>query len=160
MSAREEILARLGASHLGTSTPAPSPCDFPTPCPLPTSGEGVLSAFEATARALGIEFADEAPPAVDVSFEAEYFVSTAQLAIAQTGSVVLDATEPRLGSLLPPVHYVIVPRERIVATLEDTFATGIGRNAVIITGPSRTADIEGVLVRGVHGPGRLIFVLR
>lgn len=146
MSTRDEILARLGEVR-----PAALPPVF--------EGPNRVTEFEKAAAALGIEFVSEAPHATPCSFEAEYFVSTAICAIAETGSVVLDATEPRLGSLLPPTHYVIVSRSRIVGTLEDAFAQGIGRNAVIITGPSRTADIEGVLVRGVHGPGRLLFVM-
>ena len=62
-------------------------------------------------------------------------------------------------SLLPPVHIAIVPADRILTGLDELY-TLIPRPAdrtssmVFITGPSRTADIEQILVRGVHGPGR------
>jgi L-lactate dehydrogenase complex protein LldG len=83
----------------------------------------------------------------------------ADAALAQTGSLVL-ASGPgrgRLASLLPPVHVALVRRESLVGSLPELIAarpelvTG-GANFVCITGPSRTADIEHVLARGVHGP--------
>lgn len=88
-------------------------------------------------------------------------VTWADLAIAETGTVVLSAglDRPRLASLAPPVHVVLVRKNDIVPHLEDAMERyGSGRTSVLITGPSRTADIEGVLVRGVHGPGQLIVV--
>jgi L-lactate dehydrogenase complex protein LldG len=63
----------------------------------------------------------------------------------------------RLASLAPPVHIALV--EDIVGTLDEAIARIDGRTHVVITGTSRTADIEGVLVRGVHGP-RKLFVVR
>jgi L-lactate dehydrogenase complex protein LldG len=83
----------------------------------------------------------------------------AQAAIAESGSIVL-ASGPgcgRLASLLTPLHIAILRRDRIVRTLEDFFAehpdvATQGSNCVIVTGPSRTADIEMTLSRGVHGP--------
>jgi L-lactate dehydrogenase complex protein LldG len=68
--------------------------------------------------------------------------------------------EARLISLLPPVHLAIVPRERILTGLDELLAllpTPVEERSsmVLITGPSRTADIEQILVRGVHGPGEI-----
>jgi L-lactate dehydrogenase complex protein LldG len=63
-------------------------------------------------------------------------------------------------SLLPPVHIAVVPRERILTGL-DELLTGTplpaerSSSMLFITGPSRTADIEQILVRGVHGPGEI-----
>ncbi|MCC7435804.1 MAG: lactate utilization protein [Methanoregulaceae archaeon] len=88
-------------------------------------------------------------------------ITWADLAIAETGSVVLSTgpDRPRLASLTPPTHVVLVREEAIVAHLEEAMpAYASGRTSVLVTGPSRTADIEGVLVRGVHGPGELIVV--
>jgi len=93
-------------------------------------------------------------------WDAEVGVTTADLAIAETGSLLLATGpgRPRMASLSPMVHVVIVPKERIVATMPEAFARLSDRTTIMITGPSRTADIEGVLVRGVHGPGDLVVV--
>lgn len=83
----------------------------------------------------------------------------ADAGLAETGSIVV-ASGPgrgRLASLLPPVHVAILRRRLLVASLPDLIAerpelVTAGANFVCITGPSRTADIEHVLARGVHGP--------
>jgi L-lactate dehydrogenase complex protein LldG len=86
----------------------------------------------------------------------------ADAALAETGSIVL-ASGPgraRLASLLPPIHVALVERHRLVDSLaalirvRPDLATA-GANVVCITGPSRTADIEHTLSRGVHGPGEV-----
>jgi L-lactate dehydrogenase complex protein LldG len=90
----------------------------------------------------------------------------AHAAIAESGSLVL-ASGPgrgRLASLLTPLHIAILRRDRIVRTLEDFFAQRpdvptLGSNCVIITGPSRTADIEMTLSRGVHGPREIHVII-
>jgi L-lactate dehydrogenase complex protein LldG len=71
--------------------------------------------------------------------------------------------EARLISLLPPAHIAVVPRERILSGLDELFsilpkAAELTSSMVLITGPSRTADIEQILVRGVHGPGEITVV--
>lgn len=88
-------------------------------------------------------------------------VTWADLAIAETGTVMLRTglDRPRLASLAPPIHVLLLSKGDIVPHLENAMDRfGAGRTSVLITGPSRTADIEGVLVRGVHGPGQLIVV--
>ena len=87
-------------------------------------------------------------------WEAEVGITAADLAVAETGSILLSAGpgRARLASLAPPLHIVLVPRHSIVASLEEAFSRIPERTSVLITGTSRTADIEGVLVRGVHGP--------
>lgn len=90
----------------------------------------------------------------------------AHAAIAESGSIVL-ASGPgrgRLASLLTPIHIAILRRDRILRTLEDFFAQRpdvptLGSNCVIITGPSRTADIEMTLSRGVHGPREIHVII-
>lgn len=83
----------------------------------------------------------------------------ADAALAQTGSLVLASGRGRgrLASLLPPVHVALVRREALIGSLPELIASRPdlvtrGANFVCITGPSRTADIEHVLARGVHGP--------
>ena len=91
-------------------------------------------------------------------WQADIGITRAEFAIAETGSVVLSSgtDHARLASLTPPVHVVLV--DRIVNTLEEGIAQLSNRTSVIVSGTSRTADIEGVLVRGVHGPGDVIVV--
>lgn len=89
-------------------------------------------------------------------WDAEVGVTTAVCAVAETGSVLLRAGpgHHRLASLAPPVHLVLV--SEVVTTLAEGLSRVGNRTSVLATGPSRTADIEGVLVRGVHGPGQLL----
>lgn len=91
-------------------------------------------------------------------------VEEVSAAIAETGSIVCSSAHGKAvqASLLPSHHVAIVPRDKIVATLEDFFGGNAGcppTNLTIITGPSRTADIELNLVIGVHGPERLDIIV-
>jgi len=91
-------------------------------------------------------------------------VSRALYGLADTGSVVLAASpeEPRARSLLPEVHISILSEDRILPGLEELFeALGgdLPSALAIVTGPSRSADIEQKLVVGVHGPGEVHIVL-
>ena len=83
----------------------------------------------------------------------------ADAALAQTGSLVLTSGpgRGRLASLLVPIHVALVRRSALMGSLPELIAARPdlvtrGANFVCITGPSRTADIEHVLARGVHGP--------
>jgi len=93
-------------------------------------------------------------------WEAEVGVTIADMAIAETGSILMSTGpgKPRLTSLTPILHVAIVPRIRIVATMAEAFSRLSDRTTVMVTGPSRTADIEGILVRGVHGPGDVVVI--
>jgi L-lactate dehydrogenase complex protein LldG len=87
-------------------------------------------------------------------------VSRAVYALADTGSVVLAASpeETRSASLLPDVHVTLVSEDVILAGLEELFeAVGddLPSSLAIVTGPSRSADIEQLLTVGVHGPGEV-----
>ncbi|HEV8145369.1 MAG TPA: lactate utilization protein [Bryobacteraceae bacterium] len=93
-------------------------------------------------------------------------ITSADYALAETGSLVVltESSESRLLSLLPPCHIAVVARSRIVENLEQLLTllpepTANSSAMVIITGPSRTADIEMLLVRGVHGPGEIHVVI-
>lgn len=97
---------------------------------------------------------------------ADVGITSADYALADTGSLVMLASphEARLISLLPPVHVAVVPRERLLTGLDELFTVvpkpaEVTSSMVLITGPSRTADIEQFLVRGVHGPGTIHVIL-
>jgi L-lactate dehydrogenase complex protein LldG len=98
--------------------------------------------------------------------QADIGITSADYALADTGTLVLlaSANQPRLVSLLPPVHVAVFPRSAIVTGLDELFSVLPNpaedtSSMVLITGPSRTADIEQILVRGVHGPGAIHAVI-
>ena len=105
--------------------------------------------------------------------EADMGISGANVAIAETGTLVIVSNEgnARLVTTLPPIHVAVVGYEKLVGTMDDANAilkvlarsgTGQKMSAYVsfITGPSRTTDIEKTLTLGVHGPSEvhIIFV--
>ncbi len=93
---------------------------------------------------------------------AQVGITSADYALADTGTLVMLSSpqEARMISLLPPAHIAVVPGERILSGLDELFSilpnpAALSSSMVLITGPSRTADIEQILVRGVHGPGEI-----
>ena len=88
-------------------------------------------------------------------------VSSADCAIAETGTLMVCSRpgQERVASLLPPMHVAIVERSQIVPDLIDAFGLlhdrgleNMPSNVTLITGPSKTGDIELTLTTGVHGP--------
>lgn len=130
------------------------------------------------ARAARSALADSAIELVDVDrdidgwrrelFEAVDAGLTSTLGgIAETGSLWLWPTpdEPRLLSLVPPLHIAVLDAEALEDTLFDVierhgWAGGMPTNALLISGPSKTADIEQTLAYGVHGPRELVVLVR
>ena len=93
-------------------------------------------------------------------------ITGADYALADTGTLVMLSSqqEARLISLLPPVYIALVARERLLTGLDELLTilphpAEQTSSMVLITGPSRTADIEQILVRGVHGPGEIHVVV-
>lgn len=94
-------------------------------------------------------------------------VTSTRGAMADIGAVVLWPTpdEPRLMSLVPPVHVAVLDADAIHDSVTammraENWAAGMPTNALLISGPSKTADIEFTLVFGVHGPKELIVIIR
>lgn len=87
--------------------------------------------------------------------------------IAETGSLMLWASEhePRQMSLVPPVHIALLERDKLYTTFAEAIQaqgwaeTGMPTNALLISGPSKSADIAQVLAYGVHGPKELVVIL-
>jgi L-lactate dehydrogenase complex protein LldG len=100
----------------------------------------------------------------EASFQARVGITGVDFVLAETGSLVLTSrTEgSQLASLAPPVHVALYRESQVAASLDDILealnlsggplAPDGGRSVVFVTGTSRTADIEQVLIRGVHGP--------
>jgi L-lactate utilization protein LutC len=93
-------------------------------------------------------------------------ITSADYALADTGTLVMLSSprEARMVSLLPPAHIAVVPVDRILTGLDELFTVlphpaEQTSSMVLITGPIRTADIEQILVRGVHGPGQITVIL-
>ena len=86
--------------------------------------------------------------------------------IADTGALILWSSEeePRLMSLVPPIHIAILQADKIYNSLlevmqKENWSANMPTNAFLISGPSKTADIELVLAFGVHGPKELIVLV-
>lgn len=94
--------------------------------------------------------------------EYAFGITRAAGAIAESGSIILhDATtSSRLGSLAPWVHIAVIERATIFADVTQAVAAlGTDNNVIWCTGPSKTADVEGILIEGVHGPGEQIALI-
>lgn len=97
-------------------------------------------------------------------FAADVGISAVDFLVAETGSLVVsaDRDEPRSLSLLPPVHIAVADASQVIPDLFDLFPlfeAGLPSCLTLITGPSKTGDIELRLVTGVHGPGEVHVVL-
>lgn len=126
---------------------------------------GVLSEAGATrvawASGCGLTAAGEGvdlPP-----FGLDAGVTGVTAAIARSGAVLLDPGPGRPGALssVVPLHVAVVPERVVVSSLAEALALpppGDSSARVLVAGPSKTADIEGILITGVHGPGRVVIV--
>jgi len=185
-SARESILGSI-RTHLAAS-PAPDVEEHQAPPKIPVSKSDPINRFKESVESVAghciittdatnvlkqiltelnaqrIAYSDNPPNAHDI-FGYEVGISTAQAAIAETGTLVLDSAceRHRLVSLVPPVHIAIVNASAVVETLSDALALlqkkEISPAITFITGPSRTADIELTLAIGVHGPQELYVIV-
>ena len=93
-------------------------------------------------------------------------ITTTRGGIAETGSLILwpDNDEPRLMSLVPAVHIALLEASHLYETFaqaihEQNWSSQMPTNALLISGPSKTADIEQTLAYGIHGPKQLIVLI-
>lgn len=115
-------------------------------------------------------FCDERPVdewKEEIFFHTDAAVTSARAAIAETGSLVLwpDEYEPRTWSLVPPLHFVVLDSDKLYNTFDEVvenerWAQQMPTNALLISGPSKSADIQQTLAYGVHGPIELIVILK
>src|SRR5487761_6098 len=104
-------------------------------------------------------------------FSSAVGITGVEFILAESGALVLSSlTEgSQLASLAPPIHIAVYRRAQVVETLEEVLASVAssrdpalsmpGRSVVFITGSSRTADIEQITIRGVHGPTQVHAIL-
>ena len=102
----------------------------------------------------------------EVAARADIGLSTAEWAIADTGSLVLTSGpgKGRTVTLLPPTYVAVVPAEKVLRTVPEAVAKyagdgGLPANVVFHTGPSRSGDIEMEIFVGMHGPGDVHVIL-
>jgi L-lactate dehydrogenase complex protein LldG len=129
-------------------------------------GRSAVSSDSPLLRACGVACPATADSHRTACAESTVGLTGAAYALADTGSLVMLASseEARLLSLLPPVHIAVIERRQILTGLDELLTklplpADITSSMVLITGTSRTADIEQILVRGVHGPGELHVVI-
>ena len=106
--------------------------------------------------------------AVDGLFDVDAGITDVHAALAETGTLICcgDKTHGRCLSLIPPVHLAVVRRSNIQPDMIDFWRSDRSRGGTsppssisLITGPSKTADIEGELITGVHGPKEVWILL-
>lgn len=123
---------------------------------------GLAAGFASVCAGEGVP-AELRPPLTAAPPErAELAVSTARGAVAETGSLILGAEDGRRAQLLAPVHVVFVRERDVHATLREALTSlraGLPAAVGLHSGPSKSADLGQVMVKGVHGPGRLIAVV-
>ena len=99
-------------------------------------------------------------------YEVDASLTSSLGGIAETGSLIVWPTEdePRMMSLVPPIHFVIMEKRKLHSTFAEAmremdWASHMPTNALLISGPSKSADIEQTLAYGVHGPKELVVIV-
>jgi len=171
MTDRDRILAALPIGDLSAEAPslpkAAAEASWEKFCGRLSAlrGEVVSGGFAALTQMRAVVDFD-VPPDIRSQFpnqtadvwEAELGVTMADAVVCETGSILIRDTPSRrrLASLVPERHLCLVAEDRIAPTLAEAIALVGRENAVLISGPSRTADIEGVMILGIHGPRMLM----
>jgi L-lactate dehydrogenase complex protein LldG len=92
----------------------------------------------------------------------EFGITVASGAIAESGTLIIDdlRTSDRLAALSPWLHVAVLSEAEIIRSIPEAIARfDKAPNIIWITGPSKTADVEGILIQGVHGPGEQVALL-
>lgn len=119
-----------------------------------------LTDLIATLRSSGIEVSSTFERARYDEYQ--FGITLATGAVAESGSLILDdfLTSDRLAALAPWTHIAVLKKENIHRSIPDAIAAlNDAPNIIWVTGPSKTADVEGILIEGVHGPGEQIALL-
>ena len=126
----------------------------------PLADLGLPDAFPA----LKWHFAGEDDEYRTACIHADVGLTSAELALAETGSLVMasGSDKARMTTLLPPAHIALVPESRLIPSIFEWQRDHQGEmpaNLFLISGPSKTGDIEQTPIVGVHGPKRLMVVI-
>ena len=145
----DTVLAELGAQKV-VANAGPPLADLDLPGRWPDIEWHIVGKSEGSLR--------------DFCATADVGLSSADAALAETGSIVISSGpgQSRLATLLPPVHLALIPAARLTTDIFTWTAARQGdlsANVVLVSGPSKTADIEQTMAVGVHGPKRFIVVL-
>ena len=137
--------------------------------PQTSLGEALESHWEKDAGGLPqlIPYETEIENFKEKLFTIDAGITTVAGAIADPGALILWPTdkEPRLMSLVPSIHIAVLEADNIFSSFLEAMQAGnwstrMPTNVVLISGPSKTADIEMTLAFGVHGPRELIVLIR
>lgn len=134
--------------------------------------ETLKTVLAATQSAVEVTVAEQAIDHRDAVALDRLFASTqagftrAAAALAETGSLVLETgpQEPRQLSLVPPLHIALVFEHDLTASFQtlveqQRWEAGMPTNVLLVSGPSKTADIQQTLAYGAHGPKQLVVLL-
>ncbi|MBC7772514.1 MAG: LUD domain-containing protein, partial [Pyrinomonadaceae bacterium] len=143
------VLAKL-ISELAPATPSSVAVSIADPL--------LSRATEQAVRSAGRERCDwRATPGLEAQYDAAIGITDVDAGLAETGTIIVrsDALRSRGTFLVPPVHIAIIRARQILPDMLDFWKAFRGMpptSLVFISGPSKTADIEGILITGVHGP--------
>ena len=136
--------------------------------PQTAIGKSLQTHFQETGKNLPelIPYDQEIEQLKETLFNVDAGITSTYGAIAETGALILwsSAEEPRQMSLVPPIHIAVLQGDKIYSNFlevmqQENWAGGMPTNAFLISGPSKTADIELTLAFGVHGPKELIVLV-
>jgi len=131
-------------------------------------GRAIAAAWSAAPQGLPelVPYTEPVEAFKDRVFGLDAGITSAAGAVADTGAIFLRsaADEPRLMSLVPPVHIAVLRADAVYGSLTEAMQAGrwaedMPSNMILVSGPSKTADIELVLAFGVHGPKELIVLI-
>lgn len=142
-------------------------CEAPARVLIDVADPGLRAVCGESCRSLGVSA--EADP-VERAFDADLAILDATAGVVETGSVLLTSHDRRRCAwIVPPKVVILVRSTTLVPDLIDLWseappgalgmASTLPAAMLLVSGPSKTADIEGVLVTGVHGPGTVHVLL-
>lgn len=112
--------------------------------------------MEEAVAGLGEGFELRSDWSLDEMIEVDFGITRGSGAIAESGTVILKDRDTfrRLAALAPWIHLTVVPRQTLCRSVGEALENfDDDPNIIFVTGPSKTADVEGILIEGVHGPG-------
>jgi L-lactate dehydrogenase complex protein LldG len=133
--------------------------------PATVLGQELAAAWDSDLPPL-VGYTEDVEQSKERLFAIDASITSTQGGLADVGALILwpNADEPRLMSLAPPLHIAVLDAAKIHDSLADAIARErwperMPTNVLLISGPSKTADIELVLTFGVHGPKELVVLI-